>query len=258
MGTFPQELLDAVIDELADLGSTDMSDYSTISRQWVARTQKHHFKSIRFRGTKDLRKWCTAIEPDPSGVSRHVRELIFGGINGLDDFGEHIRAFTNAETVFIFGGHFLCPPSVAEYFAPLGSSLVRLEIQKAPATPHALTSLLAALPHLRKFGAHFLYIKGNHKTTRLPPRIPFFEGANTLHLSLVNGNSTLGSLGWLPPSARFRELKINPACLLDRSGRVQQWIASSGGSLEVLKIIGGYPRGASPNLFSSASFLSLL
>lgn len=258
MGKFPQELLDMVIDELADRGYTDMSGYSTISRQWVARTQMHHFKRVYFDDARGLQKWRTAIEPDPSGVSRHVRELVFTGVDTLEGFGEHIRAFTNAEKALIVEGNILLSPSAVESLASLGSSLVGLEICGVPTTPHALASLLAALPRLRKLGAHSLHIEDDHNTIGLPPRIPFFEGANTLHLSLLDDDGILGSLGWVPPSARFRELKIDPACLLDGSERVQQWIASSGGSLEVLSIEGGYLSGASPNLFSSISFLSLL
>ena len=110
--TFPQELVDHVIDELVTLknGSTNpVAAYSLVSRAWVTRTQKHHFDWIYFDGWDSLHKWHGSIVPDPDGVSRHANYLMFVGINSLPDGLEvYIRVFTCVENVKITGCN--CPP----------------------------------------------------------------------------------------------------------------------------------------------------
>lgn len=88
-----------VIDQLAngpqrfgDPGN-GISWYSTVSRAWVGRTQEYHFKSVHFRGQPDLEKWCTTIEPNPSGVSRHTRELFWWFVNALEGYASHPRSY---------------------------------------------------------------------------------------------------------------------------------------------------------------------
>ena len=261
MGILPQELLDMVIDQLADCEPppgppVGISHYSTVSRQWVARSQKHHFERVRFSGPGDLGKWCRTIEPDPSGVSRHVREAHFSTINcaDLERFSEHIRAFTNIEEVILTGEcGILLSPSVVESLAPLGPNLVRLKIIETSTTPRIITSLLATLPRLRQLRAHRLDIRDGRNTAELPPGVPFFRDANSLDLCL--GDDTPGSFDWIPPSARFRELWIDRYCI--GSGRAKQWIASSSGCLKFLGIK-GHPRGGSLTSLARRRFLPLL
>jgi len=151
MRTFPQELVDMVIDELAGHPIHRLSPYSLISRAWVTRTQQYHFKWIYFGGLDELEMWCRKIAPDPAGVSRHTRQLVLANISTLEGFEAHMRAFTRVEDLEITGCHFLLSPSAVECFAPMGFSLVQLEINKSPTTSHIITSLLAALPQLKDF-----------------------------------------------------------------------------------------------------------
>ena len=253
MGILPQELLDMIIDRLEDReSSTRISHYSAVSRQWVERTQKHHFKRIEFNYPGDLEQWRTNIEPNPSGVSRYTHELAWCRIDKLKGFDEHIRAFTNVETIVLNDCRILLLPTLAESFAPMGSSLVRLEIDETSTTPYVITSLLAALPRLRQLRAHRLEIKDDPDTTVLPSSIPFFEDANDLDLFFV---AVPVSLHWVPPSARFRELRIDPLCILDEPERMEQWIVSSSECLEFLAI-GGHPMpGECLSLCGSEFFL---
>lgn len=256
MRTFPQEIVDMVVDQLADSlqpsgEPVDTSHYSTVSRQWLDRTQKHHFEFVHLKGQLALGNWCTNIAPDPCGVSRHVRELYWWYIETLEGSDDHIRAFTHLEEVAFAGCGIFRWPSVVESLAPLGSSLVSLKIAQATTTYNIIVPLLAALPHLRHLSAHSLDVLDNRDVTGLPSRVPFFEDANCLDLSLDEDDPE--SLDWIPPSARFRELQIDASSILDESGRVQQWIASSARTLRFLSIT-GHPGGTYLNLFSSKSF----
>jgi len=249
----PQEPTDMPTGQLVECGSPyrNISDFSTVSRQWLARTQKHHFKSIWFTDEDDQEKWRATIEPNPSGVSRYVRELTWVNFGTLGDFDAHIRAFTRIEVLVFEGGRVLLSPSVVETCAPMGSSLVSLEVGGTPTTPKIFTSFLAALPRLRHLRAHRLdFFQDNNDETVFPPRIPFFENTNSLDLLLHA--DTPGPLDWIPPSVRFHDLRIDMLCVIDEPGRVDEWIASSASSLKYLSISGDL-EGTCFNLSRSTS-----
>lgn len=236
----PQELIEMIIDKLVDheLPSgplAGISNYSTVSRQWVAGTQKHHFNSIYFESQADQDKWRTTINPDPSGVSRYVRMLSWFRVDTLEGFDRHIRAFTHVETAVLDVCGFIHSPSVVESFASMGSSLVELDIIGGSTTSGIIASLLAALPCLRQFRSLYLRIREDDDVIEYPLVIPFFEDPNSLDLQL--DGYLRPSLSWVPPSARFRDLRINMPCILDESGCVNQWITSSAGTLESLSIV---------------------
>ena len=228
-----------VIDQLTDCPwpfgePAKISQYSTVSRRWVTRTQRHHFKSVFFSGQRGLEKWRTIIKPDPFGVSQYVRELTWGWVETLEGFDGHIRAFTNVEVATLIGCDILLSPSVVESFSPLGSSLVGLEIEAALTTHSIIAPLLATLPRLRHLRANFLTVLGDRNVTGLPSRVPFFEGANSLDLSI--GGDVEEPFNWIPRSARFCDLRIDESSILDESGSVKQWIASSTSTLRFLSV----------------------
>jgi len=250
--TPPQVPADTTIGQLVDCESSypSISYFSTVSRHWLARIQKHHFESVWFTDEDCLDKWRANIEPNPSGVSRHVRKLTWVDLDSLEDFNSHIRAFTRIEVLAFDRCEILLLPSVVETFAPMGSSLVRLEIDGAPTRTSVITSLLAALPHLRHLRAHYIEVLDDGNAIVFPPRIPVFENPNSLDLLL--GEDTPGSLDWIPPSAQFHDLRINTLCIIDEPGHVKQWIISSASSLKSLRITGDLESTYS-NLSSSTS-----
>ena len=259
MDTLPQELVDLVIDQLADQGGspsqepTDISQYSTVSRLWVANTQKRHFESVHFEGLGDLQKWYSNIKPDPSGVSRHALKLSWNNAKTLKGFDRHIRAFTHVEEAVLSNCNFwYCPPSV-DTFTLMGPSLVRLEIQGSSTKYLMFTSVLAALPHLRHLRAHSLGVYRQFQPIGPPPRIPLFEDANCLDL-LVGEHH--GPPDWVFPSTRVCDLRVDACCVLEGSELLNKWIASSASSLKFLTItcLKKIAAGAYFNLFSSTSF----
>lgn len=243
MRVLPQELLDMVIDKLAEppgpfepiTSFTEISEYSTVSRQWLIRTQKHHFEFIFFTGQDDLERWRTTIKADPSGVSRHAREMLWQNIHTLKGFEEHIAALTRVKQVELSDCDILCSLPDVGPIVSLGSSLVKLGIDGGLATPRVMASVLAGLPNLHYLVAHGLRIEHDHNNTiPFPSSIPFFEGSGDLNLGLVEYSP--GKLDWVPPTARFGYLRIDALCIHDLWARVGQWITSSGGNLKYLSI----------------------
>jgi len=247
MRTFPQELADKVIDELAGIDRDHIAPYSLVSRAWVTRAQQHHFKCIFFNGTDGLRKWCRKIAPDPAGVSCHTRRLVLVDVNMslLEDFEVHIRAFTRVEGLEIARcDSFLRSLSVVERLAPMGSSLVELRISRSPTTPHIITSLLAALPQLKSLiTVACEVIDDTSGANSLTQVIPFFEGSNSLVLrSGWEQRDPPGPPDWIPPSARFGDLKIDMTYFLYKAVLVNRWLSSSCMTLTSLTVHGNPDR----------------
>lgn len=231
MRNLPQEILDMIIDELYELGEPTQ-DYSTVSRAWLNRTQKHHFEFPQFNcGRYLLERWQRAIEPDPLGPSQHVRKLSCLDVNTLEGFGEHIRALTRVEqAVFICCGIFQSLADI-QPLTPLGSSLVELNIAKGKTTAAVMTSLLAALPHLRRLLVYDLYVE---RSEAAPIPIPFFDGAN--HFNFWGTRSSPGEYDWIPQTARFGHLSVAPSRILQNTPTINQWLKSSAESLEYFHI----------------------
>ena len=227
----PQELVDVIVDELAK--SPKISAYSTVSHQWLDRTQKYHFKSLHFHGQSKLEKWRATINADPLGVSRHVRKLTWSYVNSLEHFDDHIRAFTLAEKAELYKCAIFGSLADLRPLTLLGASLVQLKIEDAETTPSAMASLLAALPHLRRLLVHELRIEDDNLPIASPATIPFFEGANYMELTWIHFPPPV--LHWIPPTARFSCLRIGPLCARN-SEIVNEWIASSADCLEHFSI----------------------
>jgi len=230
---------------------TDILLYATGSQQCIERTRKRQFESILFRNQSELDKWRAIIGPDPDGASRHVRRLKCAHINTLEGFEEHIRGFARVKALAFRGCDLLLSPSVVESFAPMGSNLLKLKIDRGSTTYSIISSLLAALPRLRHLRARFLEFRSDRDVTGPPYKIPFFEGAGCLDLLIEKDDHE--SLDWIPPSARFRDLRINVPSILNKSGRVKQWIASSAECLKFLSIT-PYTTGMCLDLFTRYLF----
>jgi len=265
MRDFPKELVSRVVDELFYLvgresypPSSDssgpirgISKYSLVSKAWVYPTQKHYFSTVEFDCPALLKKWATRIPADPTGVSRHLRDVALFSLDSeyFDGFEDHLDAFTRIECLtFHECDGVLQRPRIMEWFVAKGSSLVELRISSSPVTPHLITSLLAVLPLLRSLEIHNFTDPGDAHDTNLPtpPRIPFFEGANHFVLRSDHGYSyPEGTLDWIPTSARFGRLEVDMACSLDHPDLVNRWLASSRATLTNLTIRED-PEGMSP------------
>lgn len=238
--TFPQELVDKVIDELVVLHSWQadfIAPYSLVSRSWVSHTRSYCFRRIYFSGLDDLKKWSERITPDPVGVSQYTRQLVLTEVDTLEGFEEHMRAFTRVNTVEIIRCGLLLSPSVAEWFAPISSNLTQLDIGGSETTSRIITSLLARLPQLKSLVTWNFRVTEDAGAANPVSRIPFFEGDNSLVLHGYCGrHGLLGPPDWIPPSARFGGLEINTTYFLSKGVAVNQWLSGSCTTLVSLSI----------------------
>lgn len=248
MRKFPPELVGLVIDKLAEPDGSPsgqrvyIEDYSTVSREWVAWTQAHHFHYTSFLNQDDVERWRTIIKADPSGVSRHVCKMTWTKINTLQGFDKHLCALTRVRDIDLSDCGFLRSLPDVKTFTALGSSLEELEIDGALTTPHLMATLLANLPHLHTLTTYLLDIRLDRNSVTFPSVVPFFDGAGELSLSMMNYSP--GKLDWIPPTARFRRLQIEASLICNNCELVNKWLASSCESLERF-VIQGDSRGDS-------------
>ena len=260
MSNLPQELVDLVIDKLAEslpFRSREprylISYYSTVSQQWVQRTQLHHFKVLRFAHQDHLHKWRKNFT---SGFSRYVHELQLRSVDTLEGFCDYFRDFTEVKVAEVHYCNFFRSLEDVWPLTSLGSTLVDLEItmdpKAPPLAPEVIARFLAALPHLRHFHVQNLFTTPPKNPDASLPRIPFFEGENDFELLFDEGYPDV--LWWVPPTARFGKLALGVSCLVNVDV-VNKWITSSGPSLKWLDLsYDGDLEGACFSCSNSTSF----
>ena len=243
MRNFPQEVIDLVIDMLANFLEEEetpeprtaghlISDYSTISRQWLWRTQYHHFKQLHFVGEKALDKWRVAVDAlKTPRASQHVRTLIFTNVHTLEGFGDYLRAFTKVETAKFYAGAILASFDDVSLLTSMGSRLVNLEINTLKAPTAVIAWFIGSLPCLCRLRVIRLTSDPYDGPQVSQSIIPFFEGANNLRLWSETGYQPT-ELDWIPPTARFRSLAVGASCIGNNPGILNRWIASSSDSLK--------------------------
>jgi len=231
-------LLDKVIDELACL------DANTVSR-----TQHHIFKFLDLHSSGSLEKWCKKIKPDPVGVSRHTRFLMLQEIKTLEKIEAHISAFILLERLEIYDCNFLLS-SVEEYFTPTASSLTNLTIHNSPTTLGVITSLIAALHQLKHLAVEYSKITNHADRPNPPPTIPFFQGSNSLRLQYIDFDEDYEfdqhDFDWIPDSAWFEELEIDPAHFMDMPALMNRLFSNSCTTLTTLAVVGNPQRKSWP------------
>ena len=104
---FPQEIVDEIVDHLADDKATraaSLHDCSLVSSQWLHRSQKHLFHKMWFTGAS-FSKWCEEIRPGDGGPSAHVIVLHyhanFTEAGRLAKHHIHLSSFTNLQKLHL-------------------------------------------------------------------------------------------------------------------------------------------------------------
>lgn len=248
MKTFLQGLADKDVDELVYLdvdGVHIIAPYSAISKARVERTERHVFKFIDLHGSKNLEKWCK-IKADSTGVPQPIRFiLMLHKIKTLADTKTNINAFIRMKRLEIYDCNFLLSP-VGECFTRIAPSLTELTIKNSPTTLGVITSLLAALPQLKRLAVEDSKIADHTDRPNPLPIIPFFQGSNSLKLRYSEFNEKYDfdghDLDWIPDFARFEELDIDLASFEEMPALVNQLFCNSSTTLTTLAVVGNPQR----------------
>ena len=155
---FPQEVVDEIIDRLADDEVTRVASLrgcSLISSQWPYRSQKHLFHKIRFTNINFL-KWCERIRPGNDGPSLHVAILHYHTTlkesKRLVDGHRHLSSFTNLQKLHLREAslHGLTDEELSMCFKEMGCSVRSVSLRACKMTINDLASFVCQFTKLER------------------------------------------------------------------------------------------------------------
>lgn len=158
----------------------DLRATSLVSTHWVNHSQHYLFSTIALHLDAHVREWCSRIEPNPRGVSRHVRVLKLRGETLHSDILEpalpHFTSFRNLQDLGLdhdqtnLGGVSL--DHLVPIFSSFGATLKRLQWSQGAITPNpwkTLYTLADLLPNIVELDLS--RVQSNRCLIR-PPNIP--------------------------------------------------------------------------------------
>ena len=241
----PQELTDKIIDEVWDaddhVSHAATKTASLVSRAWVDRSQSYLFHTVRFYTTdRQFGRWCNAVTPGPTGVSRHVRSLtiharLSDGWFINEDFLEralpHFDSFRNLQALRVLNWNVTpFPPEVfARCFTPFAEGIRLLQWEPYfTMTGEVWSRVVGMFPHVD----HLLFFPNLFRRFQLLPTTP--AGVYRKKLVFSGGRAANYITGC---NLQFQEIYMK--CNLDTT--LETVIAIINGHadrLEVLTILG--------------------
>lgn len=184
MPDLPQELIDKIIDEVSQCGSThDLRACCLVQKRWVERSRRHLFKEVSLYTTKHYKDWIKLIPFGPDGLYHHVRTLtyrqgtaVLGPKQLLDLHPGHFTSFTRLESLQIFNLSLrrFTSTSMQKAFGPIGRSMRTLVVKDVVLTLNSLLMFLVHFPRLET-----LHLGDNLTIApekKKPPNLPSLTG----------------------------------------------------------------------------------
>ena len=149
---FPQEIVDGIIDHLADDKTTrvvSLQGCSLVSSQWLYRSQKHLFHEMCFTNSH-FSKWCDVTQPGDRGPFPHVTSLLYNAsINftearQLAQYHRHLSSFTNLQELQLRATPIYCftEEELSMCFKQIGRSVRLVTLRACEMTVNDLVSFI--------------------------------------------------------------------------------------------------------------------
>jgi hypothetical protein len=156
---FPQELVDEVIDNLAD-SPRDLRACSLVSSKWLERSRRKLFASVSLN-TWNFDRWQRNISPGPNGISTYVRSLALRqarSIVSLDPetlmgIRDHLTSFRRLNALHLQDVDFddlFDGPSLTECFGHFGQSVRSLSLHCINTNMSSLLFFITLFPNLNR------------------------------------------------------------------------------------------------------------
>ena len=152
MESFPQELIDKVID---DLPHSSLHSCSLVGRRWRRRSQECLFTVVDFSSERDLVLWCANIPQGPGGIPSYVRTVRFQDIPTWDEpalFGRVLKTFTSMTSLLTIEA---TVPQLDELsgsvpFGEFGKKTKFLVLMSPQCTVATIVALVFSFPNLER------------------------------------------------------------------------------------------------------------
>ena len=185
MTYLPQELIDTIIDEVAQGDSTyTLRACCLVQRRWVERSRRHLFKEISLHAVEHFRDWIQFIPLGPGSPYHCVRSLtyrqgsnVLGPKQLLDLYPGHFTTFTKLECLQIFKLSLrrFTITSMKKTFGPVGRFIRTLAVKDVVLSLNSLLMFLVHFPRLEtlQLGDNLSMVPENKKR---PAVLPSFTG----------------------------------------------------------------------------------
>jgi hypothetical protein len=143
----PQELVDEVLDHLADDVRT-LRSCSLVAKSWNYSSYRHIFNRISFTAT-DVTKWNKAFPNPEHSPARHVRDLSFRFIHRdvSIDFADRMPYFSNVQKLTL-SGRTVVDPGFLSALGQLPPSTRSVDINFSKILNTHIISVMRQLPNL--------------------------------------------------------------------------------------------------------------
>ena len=181
MSSLPQELIDKIIDEVSQTGSThDLRACCLVQKRWVERSRRHLFKEVSLCTADQIWDWVKLVPPGRDEPYHHVRSLTYRQSMGtlgprqlLDLFPGHFTSFTGLESLRIddLSLVWFTSTSMQKAFSPVGRFIRTLVAKDVVLTLNRLLMFLTYFPRLetlRLMGDLMMFPEDKERPQSLP------------------------------------------------------------------------------------------
>jgi len=150
MDSIPQELIDAIIDNIPE---SSLPSCSLVAKRWRRKSQQRVLATISFPSERKVKRWCTDIPRDSNGISSYVRHVTIEEICSWVEpalLGQMLESLSSLTTVEIFATEI--PDELPGHISrgESGKRITSLDLCVPYCTFVTLTSMILSLPNLKE------------------------------------------------------------------------------------------------------------
>ena len=150
MDSFPQELIDEIIDNVPE---SSLRSCSLVARRWRRKCQQHIFHIIKFSSEDEVNRWWTDIPQDSDGVVSYVRSVQFSKIYYWGDPALPRRVLKNLSSLReLVIEKTDIPDELLDHIScgEFGKGITTLYLRFPPCTHATMASMILSLPNLKE------------------------------------------------------------------------------------------------------------
>lgn len=163
--TFPQELIDKVIESLDPTDLQTFRACSLVARSWTHTSWANLFRSLSITSWDMLYRWCLNTTAGPNGPGSYVHSLTFDETRGkwiTPDFlwtqEQHIRSFKNVVSFTAIGlqiNYFFDDSLLSQCFGLFSHGVKEVRLQHLRGSPRIVASFIQQFPKIQRLSVEF-------------------------------------------------------------------------------------------------------
>jgi len=150
MDSIPQELIDAIIDNVPE---PSLPSCSLVAKRWRRKSQQRVLSTISFPCEREVERWCTDIPQNSDGISSYVRHVKIREIHSWAEpalLSQMLESLSSLTTVEIFATE--VPDEFPSHISSreFGKRITALRLCSLYPSFATMTSMIFSLPNLKE------------------------------------------------------------------------------------------------------------